>query len=117
MRIMRSEEVRSRFVSYFAGLGHLHLPSSSLVVHGDPSVLLTSAGMQPFKPFYLDPSRAPARRLVTIQRCLRARGLDDDVNAVGDDTHHTLFEMLGNFAFGGPSEGAYFKPEAIPYGY
>ena len=53
---MQSEDVRRRFVRYFEGLGHLHLPSASLVVQGDPSVLLTSAGMQPFKPFYLDPS-------------------------------------------------------------
>ncbi len=114
---MNSDDVRREFVRYFQAQGHVHLPSASLVVHDDPSVLLTAAGMQPFKPFYLDPARAPARRLVTIQRCMRARGLDDDTTAVGDDTHHTFFEMLGNFAFGDVGAGGYFKKEAIAFGY
>ncbi|MDQ3702079.1 MAG: alanine--tRNA ligase, partial [Chloroflexota bacterium] len=115
---MNSDDIRREFVRYFEEQGHLHLPSASLVVHDDPSVLLTSAGMQPFKPSYLDPSRAPARRVVTVQRCMRARGLDtDDTGNVGDDTHHTFFEMLGNFAFGSSDGGGYFKKEAIAFGY
>jgi len=73
--------------------------------------------MQPFKAYYVNPSLAPARRIVTVQRCLRARGADDDTSNVGDDTHHTFFEMLGNFAFGGLEEGGYFKKEAIAFGY
>ncbi|MGH2367112.1 MAG: alanine--tRNA ligase, partial [Chloroflexota bacterium] len=114
---MNSDDIRTTFVRYFERQGHLHLPSAPLVVQGDPSVLLTSAGMQQFKPYYVDPSKAPARRVVTIQKCMRARGLDDDTSAVGDDTHHTFFEMLGNFAFGDLASGGYFKKEAIAFGY
>jgi alanyl-tRNA synthetase len=105
---MDSDQIRSVFVRYFEQRQHLHLPSSSLVPHGDPSVLFTTAGMQQFKPFYLQPHLAPAPRVVTVQRCLRT----DDIDEVGDDTHHSFFEMLGNFSF-----GDYFKREAIAYAY
>ena len=115
MGLMRSEEVRRRFVSYFEGLGHLHLPGSSLVVQGDPSVLLNSAGMQQFKPFYLDPSRAPARRVVTFQRCLRTTDIDE-VNGGRRHPPHPLRDA-GQFRLRGHLRGGYFKPEAIAYGY
>ncbi|MBI3973487.1 MAG: alanine--tRNA ligase [Chloroflexi bacterium] len=105
---MNSDDIRTRFVRYFERQGHQHLPSASLVPHGDPSVLFTSAGMQQFKPFYVQPHLAPAPRVVTVQRCLRT----DDIDEVGDDTHHSFFEMLGNFSF-----GDYFKREAIAYAY
>ncbi|MGI8422761.1 MAG: alanine--tRNA ligase [Chloroflexota bacterium] len=114
---MNTNDIRNTFVRYFEARGHLHLPSAPLVVHGDPSVLLTSAGMQPFKSFYVDPALAPSRRVVTVQRCMRARGVDDDTSEVGDNTHHTFFEMLGNFAFGPTEAGGYFKKEAIAFGY
>ena len=114
---MNTDEIRDTFVRFFQEREHLHLPSAPLVVHGDPSVLLTSAGMQPFKSYYVNPTLAPARRLVTVQRCMRARGVDDDTSEVGDNTHHTFFEMLGNFAFGPLEEGGYFKKEAIAFAY
>ena len=114
---MNTDQIRETFVRYFERQQHLHLPSAPLVVHGDPSVLLTSAGMQPFKAYYVNPTLAPARRVVTVQRCMRARGVDDDTSEVGDNTHHTFFEMLGNFAFGPTEEGGYFKKEAIAFGY
>lgn len=110
---MDSNTIRERFVRFFESRSHLSASSASLVVQGDPSVLLTSAGMQQFKPFYLDPSRAPSRRAVTIQKCMRT----SDIEEVGDDTHHTFFEMLGNFAFGAADHGGYFKQEAIAFAY
>jgi alanyl-tRNA synthetase len=110
---MDSNHIRARFVRFFEARGHLPVTSASLVVQGDPSVLLTSAGMQQFKPFYLDPTRAPSRRAVSIQKCMRT----SDIEEVGDTTHHTFFEMLGNFAFGATHGGGYFKREAITYAY
>jgi alanyl-tRNA synthetase len=110
---MTPDEIRSKFIRYFEQHGHLYLPSSPLVVHGDPSVLLTTAGMQQFKTYYTNPSLAPSRRVVTVQRCMRT----SDIEEVGDDTHHTFFEMLGNFSFGDRASGAYFKKEAIAFGY
>ncbi len=110
---MDSDEIRARFVRFFGDRGHLPVGSASLVVQGDPSVLLTSAGMQQFKPFYLDPARAPSRRAVSVQKCMRT----SDIEEVGDATHHTFFEMLGNFAFGAAPGGGYFKREAIAFAY
>ena len=105
---MRSDEIRRRFVTYFERQGHLALPSASLIPHDDPSVLFTSAGMQQFAPYFVGAAAPPAPRLVTIQRCVRT----DDIEEVGDNTHHTLFEMLGHFSF-----GDYFKREAIAFAF
>lgn len=119
---MSSEEIRSRFVNFFKNNGHAIVPSSSLVP-ADPSVLLTTAGMQQFKPYFTgesDPQKDfGAMRAASIQKCFRT----SDIEEVGDQTHLTLFEMLGNFSFGykpGQSEspkGAYFKKEAINFAY
>ncbi len=114
---MDTDQIRDTLIRYFEAQGHLHLSSASLIPHGDPSVLLTTAGMQPFKAYYVNPALAPARRIVTIQRCARAQGADDDTSNIGDDTHHTFFEMLGNFAFGPTDEGGYYKKEAIAFAY
>ena len=105
---MRSDEIRRRFVTYFERQGHLALPSASLIPHDDPSVLFTSAGMQQFAPYFVGAAAPPASRLVTVQRCVRT----DDIEDVGDDTHHTFFEMLGHFSF-----GDYFKREAIAFAF
>ncbi len=109
---MNSGEVRSRFLKFFEDRGHKVVPSSSLVPENDPSVLFTSAGMQQFKPYYTHPQDAEkdfgSRNVVTIQKCVRTQDIDE----VGDKTHDTFFEMLGNFSFGG-----YWKKEAIQYGY
>lgn len=106
-----SVELRQKFLKFFSQKGHKVLPSASLVPsESDPSVLFTTAGMQQFKPYYLDPSLAPAAEVVTCQKCIRTIDIDE----VGDETHLTFFEMLGNFSFGYPEkEGSYFKEKAI----
>lgn len=103
---MRTDEIRQRFLDYFAEQNHLVMPGSSLIPQGDPSVLLTSAGMQQFKDYYLGLADPPRPRIATVQKCLRT----DDIDEVGDQSHLTFFEMLGNFAF-----GDYFKEDAIKF--
>lgn len=88
------------------------IPSASLVPENDPSVLFNTAGMQQFKRFYTKPDEAPTSKIVTCQKCIRT----GDIEEVGDDTHLTFFEMLGNFSFGYPEkEGSYFKEDAIKF--
>jgi len=101
---MQSAEIRQSFLNFFSGRGHQVLPSSSLIPNNDPSVLLTTAGMQQFKPFYAGLAEPPARRVTTVQKCFRTVDLEE----VGDYSHLTFFEMLGNFSF-----GDYFKEGAI----
>ncbi|MEA2683385.1 MAG: alanyl-tRNA synthetase [Chloroflexota bacterium] len=101
---MRSAEIRHSFLDFFAGRDHQVLPSSSLIPHNDPSVLLTTAGMQQFKAYYAGTAEPPSRRVCTVQKCFRTVDLEE----VGDDSHLTFFEMLGNFSF-----GDYFKEGAI----
>ena len=103
---MTIDELRRAFQAYFEARGHRRIPSSSLVPHGDPTLLFTTAGMVQFKPYFMGLEEPPARRLTSIQRCFRTT----DVEEVGDENHLTLFEMLGNF-----SVGDYFKPEVIPW--
>lgn len=103
---MRTDKIRQRFLDYFEEKDHLVMPGSSLIPQGDPSVLLTSAGMQQFKDYYLALAEPPRPRIATVQKCLRT----DDIDEVGDQSHLTFFEMLGNFAF-----GDYFKEEAIAF--
>ncbi len=108
---MTSEEIRKRFIDFFVKRGHAHVVSSSLVP-SDPSVLLTTAGMQQFKPYFTGELDAKkdfgSSSAVSIQKSFRT----SDVDEVGDNTHDTFFEMLGNFSFGG-----YWKKEAITYAY
>jgi alanyl-tRNA synthetase len=101
---MRSAEIRQSFLNFFAGQDHQVLPSSSLIPHEDTSVLLTTAGMQQFKPYFMGQAQPPAPRATTVQKCFRTVDLEE----VGDLTHLTFFEMLGNFSF-----GDYFKERAI----
>ncbi len=103
---MTGNEIRKRFLEHFASREHVVLPSAPLVPQGDPSTLFISAGMQPLQPYYLGFSQAPAPRLASVQKCFRAVDIDE----VGDRTHTTMFEMMGNFA----PTGAYFKETAIP---
>lgn len=100
---MNSKEIREKFIQFFQNNQHKYLPAASLI-QDDPTVLFTTAGMQQFKEYYLTPDRAPSKRAVTVQPTFRT----SDIEQVGDDTHLTFFEMLGNFSFGG-----YFKKEAI----
>ena len=103
---MKVNELRKAFIEYFQERDHRPIPSASLVPHGDPTLLFTTAGMVQFKPYFLGLERPPAPRLTSIQRCFRT----SDVEEVGDDDHLTFFEMLGNFSI-----GDYFKSEAISW--
>jgi alanyl-tRNA synthetase len=102
-----SDEVRQAFLEFFKQRGHLERPSSSLVPpSSDPTVLLTTAGMQQMIPFMLGRAAPPASRMVSVQKCFRTT----DIDAVGNPRNLTFFEMLGNFSI-----GDYFKPEAIAW--
>jgi alanyl-tRNA synthetase len=106
---MNSRDVRETFLAYFAGQGHTVVQSSSLVPHGDPSLLFTNAGMVQFKRCFLGEEQRPYTRAASSQKCVRAGGKHNDLENVGYTArHHTFFEMLGNFSF-----GDYFKAGAI----
>jgi alanine--tRNA ligase len=99
-------EIRTRFLDFYASKGHKKMPSSSLVPHNDPTVLLTTAGVQQMIPYFLGRETPPAVRMTSSQKCFRTT----DIDIVGNQRTLTFFEMLGNF-----SVGDYFKSEAITY--
>ena len=104
---MSAEKIRQLFLEFFKEKGHAIVPSSSLIPD-DPSVLLTTAGMQQFKPYYTNEKSPYDDNVASVQKCFRT----SDIDSVGDESHLTFFEMLGNFSFGG-----YFKEDAIKYAY
>lgn len=105
---MTSAEIRQRFISFFEKRGHAVLPSASLVPENDPSVLFNTAGMQPLVPYLLGEKHPLGTRLVNFQKCVRTGDIDD----IGDNTHATFFEMMGNWSL-----GDYFKEDAIKWSY
>ena len=106
---MRSHEIRQRFLGFFEERGHHVLPNASLIPSDDPSLLFTVAGMVPLKRYISGESTPPGPRMTSCQKCFRGSGLTtDDIASVGDCTHHTFFEMLGNWSI-----GDYFKQGAI----
>jgi alanyl-tRNA synthetase len=104
-------EIRERFLQFFESKGHRRVRSSSLVPHGDPTLLFTNAGMNQFKDVFLGLEKRDYTRATTAQKCVRAGGKHNDLENVGfTKRHHTFFEMLGNFSF-----GDYFKKDAIAF--
>jgi len=103
---MTSKEIREKYLKFFEEKGHKVIPSASLVPANDPTVLFTTAGMHPLVPFLLGETHPKGTRLVNFQKCLRT----DDINDVGDNTHNTFFEMLGNWSL-----GDYWKKDSIAW--
>ncbi|MDQ6962887.1 MAG: alanine--tRNA ligase [Mariprofundaceae bacterium] len=108
---MKTSDIRAAFLSFFARNHHEIVPSSSLVPHGDPTLMFTNAGMVQFKHIFLGHEQRTYKRAVSSQKCVRAGGKHNDLENVGQTArHHTFFEMLGNFSF-----GDYFKRDAIRF--
>jgi alanyl-tRNA synthetase len=103
------QELINLYIEFFKSKNHKHIPSSSLIPENDPTVLFTTAGMHPLVPYLLGtPHPLKTRRLVNVQKCIRTQDIDE----VGNKTHHTFFEMLGNWSL-----GDYFKSDAIKYSF
>lgn len=110
---MNFREIHDRFISFFESRGHTTINSASVVPENDPSSLFTTAGMQPLVPYLLGQDHPAGRRLVNVQKCVRT----NDIDEVGDATHLTFFQMLGNWALGDLKLGGYGKEEAIKWSY
>ena len=105
---MKAQELREAYVDFFKGRGHAHIRSASLVPENDPTVLFTTAGMHPLVPYLLGQKHPEGKRLVNYQKCIRT----GDIDEVGDASHLTFFEMLGNWSL-----GDYFKEESIRFSF
>jgi len=103
---MTAKELRQKYLDYFKDKGHTIIPSASLIPENDPTVLFTTAGMHPLVPYLLGEKHPGGNKITSVQKCIRT----DDIDEIGDRTHHTFFEMLGNWSF-----GDYFKEDAIKW--
>lgn len=101
---MKAIEIRNKYLEFFKRHGHAVIPSAPLIPENDPSVLFTTAGMQPLVPYLLGEKHPEGTRLTDYQKCVRT----NDIDEVGDNRHLTYFEMLGNWSL-----GDYFKEESI----
>ena len=110
---MKSDQIRKKFLEFFEQRNHKITPSSSLIPKDDPTLLFANAGMNQFKDIILGRKKADPKRAASCQKCIRVSGKHNDLEEVGKDTsHHTFFEMLGNWSF-----GDYFKKDAIIWGW
>ena len=105
---MKRKELIQKYIEFFKSKKHKEIPNSSLIPENDPTVLFTTAGMHPLVPFLLGQKHPQGKRLVGLQRCIRT----GDIEEVGDEFHHTFFEMLGNWGL-----GDYWKQNAIKYSF
>lgn len=108
MKKLTSRELRSLYLNFFKNYNHVVIPSASLIPENDPTVLFTTAGMHPLVPYLLGENHSAGKRLVNFQKCVRT----GDIDSVGDASHLTFFEMLGNWSL-----GDYFKEEALKMSY
>lgn len=108
MKKLTSETLRNMYLDFFASKGHKIIPSASLIPENDPTVLFTTAGMHPLVPYLLGEKHPAGNRLTDVQKCVRT----GDIDEVGDSSHCTFFEMLGNWSL-----GDYFKAEMIPWSF
>ena len=106
MQKMTTDQIRQAYLDFFASKGHAIIPSAPLVPENDPTVLFTTAGMHPLVPYLLGEKHPAGTRLADFQRCVRT----GDIDEVGDNTHLTMFEMMGNWSL-----GDYFTKGAIEY--
>src|SRR3989344_7042993 len=105
---MERKELIKSYLDFFKSKAHKEIPNSSLIPENDPTVLFTTAGMHPIVPYLLGEKHPLGKRLVNVQRCIRTI----DIEEVGDEVHHTFFEMLGNWSLGN-----YFKENAINFSF
>jgi alanyl-tRNA synthetase len=108
MKKLTASYLRDLYLNFFKEKNHAIIPSSSLIPENDPTVLFTTAGMQPLVPYLMGETHPSGKRIANVQKCLRT----GDIESVGDSTHFTFFEMLGNWSF-----GDYFKKESIAYSF
>ena len=106
MKTYHSSELRSMFLKFFKDHGHAVISSASVIPENDPTVLFTTAGMHPLVPYLMGAKHPAGKRLTDVQKCVRTGDIDD----VGDFSHLTFFEMLGNWSL-----GDYFKEQMIPW--